>query len=161
VVVNPLPSISGFTSSSTEFPAGTSVTFTVTASGGTGPLTYVYGNLPGGCTSTNASTLTCAPNATGTFTVNVTVSDSFGVKGAPATTIVAVLPANTSNGSSSGISWWLWVLIAVIILVVIIGLLLWWRRSPPPTTAGTSNPPATAPSDTPSQQWDEQGGGPP
>jgi YVTN family beta-propeller protein len=51
---------------------------TVDASGGTGDYGYAYSGLPPGCTNQNTSSLSCSPGALGSFTVNVTVTDSDG-----------------------------------------------------------------------------------
>ncbi len=50
------------------------------ASGGTGTYTYSYTGLPVGCSSQNTSRLSCTPTVTGTFIVNVTVTDTGGGK---------------------------------------------------------------------------------
>ncbi len=55
---------------------GSSATFTASATGGTAPYTYAYTQLPPGCTTTNAASLTCTPTLAGTYTVLVTVTDS-------------------------------------------------------------------------------------
>jgi YVTN family beta-propeller protein len=87
-VVGP-PTISSFSSSASAFVIGSKVTFTATASGGTGALTYAYRGLPSDCSSANVSSLTCTPTATGTFTITVTVTDAAG-RSATATVEVAV-----------------------------------------------------------------------
>lgn len=55
-----------------------SVTFSVSATGGSGTLTYTWTGLPTGCTSLNASTVTCRPTASGTAQIAVDVTDSNG-----------------------------------------------------------------------------------
>jgi hypothetical protein len=83
------PTISSFSSSASAFVIGSRATFTVTASGGTGALTYAYRGLPSDCSSANVSSLTCTPTATGTFTITVMVTDAAG-RSATATVEVAV-----------------------------------------------------------------------
>ena len=58
---------------------GQPVTLEVQVANGSGGLTYLWSGLPPGCSAENRSTLTCAPSATGTWTVGVTVVDSNGV----------------------------------------------------------------------------------
>ena len=58
---------------------GTPLTVNVTVSGGGVPLRFVYVGLPPGCVSENLSTFTCVPSGAGTFDVNVTVTDTFGI----------------------------------------------------------------------------------
>jgi len=50
----------------------------VGASGGVPPLTYTYFQLPPGCNSANTTNLTCAPTASGSYLVQVQVSDHLG-----------------------------------------------------------------------------------
>ena len=57
---------------------GHSVTFTTTASGGSGGYSYNWTGLPTGCMPLNASRVTCQPTSTGTFGVAVNVTDSNG-----------------------------------------------------------------------------------
>jgi hypothetical protein len=160
VTVNALPTVSQFSATPNQLVLGSTVTFAVTASGGTGALTYVYTGLPGGCPTTNSSTVACTPNGTGTFTVTVMVTDSLRVPSAPTSTIVTVTSAKSSSTGVSSVPWWVWVVIALVILVVIVAVLLWVRRSPPPPAASTLSPPAAAPSSTaPPTRWDESSGG--
>jgi hypothetical protein len=46
--------------------------------GGATPLAYVFTGLPPGCRSSNFSVLTCTPSASGSYDVNVTVTDELG-----------------------------------------------------------------------------------
>ena len=138
-------------------PLGDEVTFTVTASGGTNPLTYSYSGLPtgAGCISTNSSTLTCRPNATGTFTVSANVTDLFG-RSASAPVVVTVVgnTAPSSGGSLGSLPWWVWLLVGIVVVVAILALyLLFRRRSPPPA----SEEPPTNLSSTPGR-WVRRGG---
>jgi len=78
VLVSIDPSITSFTASPTSLFAGDKATFSVSASGGYGALTYSYANLPGGCLSTNATVLSCYPTSSGSYHVRVTVTDRAG-----------------------------------------------------------------------------------
>jgi hypothetical protein len=78
--VNPDPAITGFSASMGSFDLGQAVTFVVSASGGTGPLSYQYDGLPSGCTSTDTTAITCTPSSSGNSRVAVTVADAAGVK---------------------------------------------------------------------------------
>jgi hypothetical protein len=55
-------------------------TLTVTMQNGTAPFSYAYSGLPAGCLSANLSALPCTPEATGSFTVNVNVTDLSGYR---------------------------------------------------------------------------------
>ncbi len=78
VMVGEDPSIIAFTASPASLSAGEKVTFTVSTRGGYGALSYSYANLPIGCRSSNATTLSCTPTSSGNYTVNVTVTDQAG-----------------------------------------------------------------------------------
>src|SRR5208282_2924327 len=49
-----------------------------TVAGGTGPLTFHYGDLPGGCASADSPLLSCVPGTPGNYTVTLTVTDAVG-----------------------------------------------------------------------------------
>jgi hypothetical protein len=53
-------------------------TFSANASGGTGALGYAWSHLPPGCSSSNASSISCTPTKVGTYNVTVTVTDRVG-----------------------------------------------------------------------------------
>lgn len=76
--VSPLPSISSFTAVPSLLTVRTELNFTVTAAGGTPPLTYHYAGLPFGCATANVSRLPCRPAAFGWFNVTANVSDALG-----------------------------------------------------------------------------------
>lgn len=66
-------------------------------SGGIPPYRYLWTGLPSGCASANASTILCAPNAAGTYSLRLAVTDSNGstVTSPPLTLVVA--PALTGS----------------------------------------------------------------
>ncbi len=76
IFVDPAPVISSFTAAPNPVNQGSATTLSVTASGGTPPLTYSYTGLPGGCSSSNVATLVCTPSVSGTFTVTAAVTDA-------------------------------------------------------------------------------------
>jgi hypothetical protein len=75
IKVNPNPSIATFTASNPTLDQGQSLTLNVAVNGGTEPISYSYSGLPPGCSSTDSATLSCAPSTTGTYQVQVTVTD--------------------------------------------------------------------------------------
>jgi PKD repeat protein len=72
------PSIISFTASPPSPLPGEKVTFVVSTSGGYGSLSYSYANLPAGCLSTNATSLSCYPASSGNYRVTVTVTERGG-----------------------------------------------------------------------------------
>jgi hypothetical protein len=55
---------------------GQAATFSTTVTLGSGGYDFAWSGLPTGCASTDALSLTCTPNGSGTFTVSVKVTDS-------------------------------------------------------------------------------------
>lgn len=78
VTVNAKPAIMTFEANRATIDLGMTVRLYVNTTGGTAPLSYVYGGLPSTCPSVNAPVLACTPGATGTIAANVTVTDAFG-----------------------------------------------------------------------------------
>lgn len=58
---------------------GQTTTVNVSVSGGTAPYTYNWQGLPSGCTSQNASSVNCAPDAAGIARIWANVSDAQGL----------------------------------------------------------------------------------
>ncbi|HXY11915.1 MAG TPA: YncE family protein, partial [Thermoplasmata archaeon] len=83
---------------------GNSTTLTTTTSGGTPPFSYDYTGLPTGCTTKNSSSWVCTPTATGSLSIEVTVTDqSGGDANASASLKVSSTssPSSPSNNSSN------------------------------------------------------------
>lgn len=108
ITVNPAPTIAGIPPSGVE---GTSYSFVLNASGGTGALTLsVSGNLPPGITYDSASkTLTGTPTTAGSYVFTATLKDQsdvpntiskqltivIGTSGTPLSVVSSALPAAT------------------------------------------------------------------
>jgi len=73
------PGIASFTAVPNNFTVGTSTTLSVIVTGGTLPYSYAYTGLPGGCLSSDASSLACTPAVQGSYSVTVTVRDAQGM----------------------------------------------------------------------------------
>jgi YVTN family beta-propeller protein len=78
LVISVPPLITSFSASPSAVDLGQSVTFQTLTVGGTGALSYTYGNLPPGCAST-LPTFACTPTAPGTFSVLASVQDGVGL----------------------------------------------------------------------------------
>ena len=82
---------------------GQTVVFSVASTPGSGGDITVWSGLPTGCESANSTSVTCAPSEWGTFTINVTITDSNGLSAsssAPFT--VFAMPTVGSVGVSPG-----------------------------------------------------------
>jgi large repetitive protein len=73
--------------------ANETVLFDVLATGGSGIYTFAWNGLPPGCTSANSSSLSCRPTAGGNYSVNVTLTDSYGLRSTSSNVTFTVNPA--------------------------------------------------------------------
>ncbi len=94
LTVRPLPSpvILAFGASPNPVATGNVTFLNVTASGGTGTLSFAFSGLPAGCVTANTSSLACAPTSVGNFTVRVFVNDSSSHSATANTTLVVSVP---------------------------------------------------------------------
>ncbi len=75
------PSISSFVGTPSSIELGSTIptiTLTVQALPGEGPISYSYSGLPSSCVSADTSSLACTPEAAGSYLVVVRVNDSLG-----------------------------------------------------------------------------------
>jgi hypothetical protein len=91
VLTPPAPTITSFTASPAVLFLNQSTTLTVVAGGSN--LHYFYTGLPDGCASTNASALDCRPTSSGNFTVNVSVSNPYGIGAHASLALEVIQPA--------------------------------------------------------------------
>jgi hypothetical protein len=96
------------TSSTASLEVGQSIQFADTVSGGNGPYSFVWIDLPEGCSSADSNPLTCTPTVAGTSSVTVTVTDARGITLTSLPVSVAVVPgltvgAPTASSSSIGV----------------------------------------------------------
>lgn len=76
---------------------GQSVTLTASVTGGTGPYSYIWTNLPSPCSGTS-NTTTCTPNVSGMYNISVQVKDTTGAT-VSATGTLVVNPATVLSVS--------------------------------------------------------------
>ena len=142
VVVNPSPSVSGFSASSNPVTQGDEVDLTVAMTGGSGSFTYVFSNLPAGCSSSNHSVIHCTPSSSGSFNISVTATDSRGVS---ATGYLQLTVNSPSSGSLLGGGTTLYLLIAAVVVIVVVALaVLLMRRRRRPAAYEEPSPSASA-----------------
>ncbi len=141
--------------------AGRSVTFLVNATVGSGGLGYSWAGLPNGCSSSNASSITCDPSGSGTFSIVVTVTDSNGGSARSVALNFTVKPTFLGLPATQG--YWLAGGIAAVAGAAALAVVLVFRRrkkggTPPPEPSATpSDPLGPSPELPPSSP----GGGPP
>ncbi len=70
--------IASLTTSSSVVNVNQNFTLSVTTSGGTGPLVYSYSGLPPGCSSVDSNAIKCHSTRSGSYLVEVTVTDRTG-----------------------------------------------------------------------------------
>ena len=105
IVVSSDPSVTVPTASATHLDVGQSTYLATSTSVGSGIGTgWAWTGLPSGCSTTNAVTLTCYPNAAGTFQVSVSFTDSNGYTAVSGGIILTVSPALTATTISASIS---------------------------------------------------------
>lgn len=115
------PVIQSITLVPTTVATGHLFTITVAATSNSS-IAYFFADLPQGCTSFNASQLTCVPLVPGTFTIHVLLQDGFGaVSEGVATEVVTgnslvTATASTPSGPSP-----LTELVVVVIIVAVAG----------------------------------------
>ncbi len=141
LTVNALPSIGGFTVSRSSVALGSAVTFSTTASGGTGGLRVGYTGLPPGCSGANASSISCAPTAVGHYAVTVTVTDALG-QSANATVALEVTAVASGNGPAA--LGYLTLGLVVLAALILGGAVLLLRRRRRPPRAPTPWTPGAA-----------------
>ncbi|HLY76367.1 MAG TPA: PKD domain-containing protein [Thermoplasmata archaeon] len=137
--------------SATTIKAGGSVTFSTSPTGGSGGYTYSW-QFGDAATSTVQAPPAHTYARAGTYTVNLTVTDSVG-QSVKSTVVITVNPAPAAGGSLLGGSTGTYLLVGVVVVVLAIlaALLLMRRRKPttappawqagPPSPAGPGAPP--------------------
>ena len=142
------PTISSFTATPSTVNVGSPTQLKVSASGGSGTLSYAYTGLPGGCSSQDTASLSCTPNVTGTFTIKVFVNDS----ARHSVTSTTSLTVNSQKGGGGGggttyggLSVLLLLLLVAVIVAVVVVVTVLGRRKKGGTTPAPAAPPMPPP----------------
>lgn len=134
--------VSSISASPSSVVLGHVTSIDVAITGGSLPLHLLYEGLPAGCTSANTSTLSCSPQATGTYTITVVVTDAAGHQATGNASLQVVSPTSSFlDQTFASVPLWGWVLAVAIVLVLLL-LLLRTRRWRPRSSEGTSTVPA-------------------
>lgn len=80
---------------------GQTVSVQATANGGTPPYSFAYSGLPNGCQGQNGASFTCNPSSSGTYSIQVTATDSRGNQSSPSNS-VSLTVTSSNNGNSNG-----------------------------------------------------------
>jgi hypothetical protein len=133
--------LGSFTVSPTTVAVGSAAVFTTVAGGGTAPYTFDYTGLPTGCASGNVANLSCTPSASGSYVVEVHVSDFAGaVRTGNATLTVAAAGGSPSGGLTAPEWIGIGALVVVVLAVATVVLVRGRRRPPSPADAGSPGP---------------------
>lgn len=82
--------------------AGTQFNVSTQVSGGNGPFTYVWSNVPGGCNAQPTAWWFCTLNNPGQYSVDVTVTNSTGVQGTASQSFSVTSNSGNGNGNGNG-----------------------------------------------------------
>ncbi len=85
--IHPDPTVSTPTANRSSADLGETIRFSANASEGTGVYAYLWLGLPTGCSSSNASSIVCAPTGTGRFDVSINITDSSGASALSAASV--------------------------------------------------------------------------
>ena len=119
-VVDSLPQVSTPSSTSDPLLQGATVSISVTATGGSGGFSYVWSDLPAGCTTANSPSLNCTPSSPGTSQITVRVTDSNGGSSTSTVLSLSVSAAVAGLPEAEGIE----LIAGILALVFITGALL-------------------------------------
>ncbi|HTP55013.1 MAG TPA: hypothetical protein VML94_08680 [Thermoplasmata archaeon] len=123
--------------------AGKSVTFTATVTGGAGPFRITWSGLPSGCVGGDELTVTCTPASSGSYTVEVSVTDT-NAGTATAKTPVTVNAAFLGLPAAEGIGLLAGLVLAALVAIVVVAIVVRRRRgrstAPLPWSPGPSTP---------------------
>jgi hypothetical protein len=100
--VHPDPVLSAFAAQPRILDQGQLLTLAVSASNGTGVLSYSYAGLPFGCPSRNASNLSCYPSSAGNFTISAKITDQLAFSRFANVTVTVSLDPSATLGRSVG-----------------------------------------------------------
>lgn len=97
----PAPAIASFSAAPERLHLGGGTTLSAVVLGGVPPLSFIYTELPAGCSGDDVASVSCTPQQTGNFSVELQVTDALG-RAARSTAHVLVLPALPTTSVPSG-----------------------------------------------------------
>jgi hypothetical protein len=104
-VVPAVPTIYLFAATPNPISVTQTTLINVTASGGTGTISFAYAGLPRGCVSSDTDSLTCTPTASGTFIIRVYANDTSAQSAtATVTLVVDAFPLPVINSFRASLS---------------------------------------------------------
>ncbi|MDE1820438.1 MAG: PKD domain-containing protein [Euryarchaeota archaeon] len=144
VSVGPAPLHAYLVETPTSTATGGSVDWKVEVSGGLAPYSVVWTGLPSGCPSSGAN-VSCAPSASGTFSISAAVSDSAGSSVTVATSLVVSSASSTASTLFQGPTLWILLVLggAIVLGAVLVVLGLRRPRRPRSSTSSQGSAPAS------------------
>ncbi len=124
VSVQPRPAIASFVAQPATVSVGDPLTLAVAVTGGVAPYSIVHAGLPPGCLSADSGTLSCRPNASGTYEVTVYVTDSIGAQVSATTTVTVTAPEAPAETVLGMEPTWGYTTIALVIAVAAVDAVL-------------------------------------
>jgi PKD repeat protein len=120
---------------------GQSTDLTALVVGGSGAPTFAWMGLPPGCATSTGATVSCTPSATGTYTINVTATDSRN--DTSTASVLLTVGAAAHNAGLLGLGPTAdYLVAAAAIAAVVVAVLLLRRRPPPPAEETPIDPEA-------------------
>ncbi|HTT26040.1 MAG TPA: hypothetical protein VMH90_03635, partial [Thermoplasmata archaeon] len=135
VLIGPTFSLGTFTVDPSPVTQGNAVSFSVTTKGGLAPYAYLYHGLPSGCASDNSSELSCTPASSGTFTVQILVTDHASVTVIGSVSLSVTAPSSGASGSFLTSPAGIGLIVVVVAVVAVVAVLALRRRGRPPEPA--------------------------
>jgi hypothetical protein len=166
--VSPTLKVSTFTATPGSVNTGNPATLAVVVASGSGtqPYAYRYSGLPGGCVSSDVASLSCTPTATGSFKVQVTVTDAVGGAVFAVTDFNVTSPSAATGlfGLAPAVGYGVLgaIIIVVLVILAIVALRMRSRTPKPPRKEKSSETPADAePTTPPAEEGEIYGSGEP
>jgi hypothetical protein len=156
--VNALPAVGSFTISPSPSVVSQRITVNVSVIGGTPPFAYAYSGLPTGCGVQTTASFACYPQAAGTYSLSVEVTD------ADRRTVNSTSFLTVKISSATPPALWEYAvegaIVALVVIVAVVALRRKWNPPRRPGVREASLPPEVVSSPSPSPAGSTDSGPP-